>query len=90
MPTLVSAASDNNTALEINANSYRLDLRDIHVRAAVDAGAMIAINTDSHRPEDFDQLKYGILTARRGWLTHKTCVNCCNHDELQTWLRRNC
>jgi len=90
IPTLVSAAKEHNTALEINANSYRLDLRDIHVRAAVDAGAMLAINTDAHRPADFDQLNYGILTGRRGWLTPRDCINCLGHDALQTWLVRNC
>jgi DNA polymerase (family X) len=90
IPTLVAAAKENNTALEINANSYRLDLRDIHVRAAVEAGALLAINTDAHRPSDFDQLRYGILTGRRGWLTPKDCINCLGHDALQTWLVRNC
>ena len=90
MLTLVAAAAENNTALEINANSHRLDLRDIHVRVAVQAGTMLAVNTDSHRPQDFNQLRYGILTGRRGWLPPENCVNCFTHDELQTWLRRNC
>ena len=90
MPTLISAAKEHKTALEINANSYRLDLRDIHVRATVEAGGMLAINTDAHRAEDFDQLQYGILTGRRGWLTPKNCINCLEHDALQTWLVRNC
>jgi DNA polymerase (family X) len=90
IPTLVSAAAEHNTALEINANSYRLDLRDIHVKAAVEAGAMLSINTDSHRPGDFEQLRYGVLTGKRGWLTPEKCINCLVHDGLQTWLRRNC
>jgi DNA polymerase (family 10) len=62
---LVKAAAEHGTALEINANPYRLDLRDVHVRAAVDAGALISINTDAHGPEHFDYLRYGVLTARR-------------------------
>ena len=90
IPTLVAAAAKNNTALEINANSYRLDLRDTHVRAAVNGGSLLAVNTDSHRPDDFNQLRYGILTGRRGWLTPEKCINCFTHDALQTWLRRNC
>jgi DNA polymerase (family 10) len=89
IPALVAAAAQHNTALEINANSYRLDLRDIHVKAAVDGGAMLSINTDSHRPVDFEQLRYGILTGRRGWLTPENCVNCFTHGELIAWLRRN-
>ncbi len=90
IPTLVAAALQHKTALEINANSYRLDLRDIHVKAAVEAGAMLSINTDSHRPDDFEQLRYGVLTGRRGWLTPENCINCLDHDDLQTWLLRNC
>ena len=89
IPSLVAAAAENHTALELNANSYRLDLRDTHVRAACVGNALIAINTDAHRPEDFEQLQYGILTARRGWATTSHCINCLEHDELQTWLRRN-
>ncbi len=88
MPTLVAAAVQHRTALEINANSYRLDLRDIHVKAAVDAGAMLCVNTDSHSPDDFEQLRYGILTGRRGWLTPEKCVNCFDHDALSAWLLR--
>jgi DNA polymerase (family 10) len=90
MATVVAAAAKHNTALEINANSYRLDLRDTHVNAAVEAGAMLSINTDAHRQEDFEQLRYGVLTARRGWLQPDKCINCLGHDELQTWLGRNC
>ena len=89
IPSLVAAAAEHHTALELNANSYRLDLRDTHVRAACVGNALIAINTDAHRPEDFEQLQYGILTARRGWATTSHCINCLEHDELQTWLRRN-
>ena len=85
--SLVAAAVEHNTALELNANSYRLDLKDMHVRAAHEGGALIAINTDAHRPEDFNQLQYGILTARRGWAKPTDCINCLNHDALQTWLR---
>ena len=88
MQTLVQAAAEHNTALEINANSLRLDLRDIHIFAAIQAGAMVSINTDAHRSEDFNQLLYGILTARRGWLTPSACINCFKHDDLQTWLER--
>jgi DNA polymerase (family 10) len=89
IPSLVAAAAEHHTALELNANSYRLDLRDTHVRAACVGNALIAINTDAHRPEDFEQLQYGILTARRGWATTSHCINCLEHNELQTWLRRN-
>ena len=88
MQTIVAAAAEHNTALELNANSLRLDLRDTHVRAAVGEGAMISINTDAHVPEHFDQLRYGILTARRGWLTPLGCINCLSKEDLAAWLDR--
>ena len=90
IPSVIAAAAEHQTALELNSNSYRLDLRDTYVRAVCDGNALLTINTDSHRPEDFDQLQYGILTARRGWATPRHCINCLKHDELQTWLCRNC
>ena len=85
---LIEAALEHDTALEINANHLRLDLRDTHVRAAVEAGALLSINTDAHRPEHFDYLRYGILTARRGWLTAKRCINTWPKQKLQRWLRK--
>ncbi|MEE8246732.1 MAG: DNA polymerase/3'-5' exonuclease PolX [Alphaproteobacteria bacterium] len=85
---LIEAAREHDTALEINANHFRLDLRDTHVRAAVEAGALLSINTDAHRPEHFDYLRYGILTARRGWLTAKRCINTWSEQQLQRWLRK--
>ena len=83
---LIQAALEHDTALEINANYQRLDLRDVHVKAAVDAGALIAINTDAHTPDHFDFLRYGILTARRGWLTPKQCINAWTKQKLHAWL----
>ena len=85
---LVEAAAECKTALEINANPMRLDLKDVQVKAAVDAGALLAINTDAHTPDQFDLLRYGILTARRGWLTAELCVNAWGPDELWSWLKR--
>lgn len=84
---LIKAAIKHDVALEVNANYLRLDLRDIHIRVAVDAGALIAINTDAHSPDNFDLLRYGILTARRGWLTPKLCINTWPKDKLKKWLQ---
>jgi DNA polymerase (family X) len=87
MSAVIAAAVKHNVALEINANHYRLDLRDTHVRAAVDAGCLIAINTDAHTHDDFDELRYGVLTARRGWLTAERCINAWPKAKLHKWLR---
>ena len=87
MRQLIAAAVEHDTALEINANHYRLDLRDTHIRAAVEAGALLAINTDAHSPIDFDQLRYGVLTAQRGWLTADRCLNAFPAAKLHRWLK---
>ena len=87
MPRLIAAASARGIALEINANSWRLDLNDINARAAIEAGVKLAINTDAHGPGDMDQLIYGILTARRAAATKDHVVNCMSQTKLHQWLK---
>lgn len=74
MPRIVRAAKEYRVALEVNG-SERLDLRDAHVRMAVDAGAKLVVNSDAHRPEDFANLAYGVATARRGWAERSDVLN---------------
>lgn len=86
MHALVEAAAATGTALEINANPRRLDLRDAHVRTATAAGCRTAINTDAHTHGHLAFLRYGVMTARRGRVTPEACVNCLQPDALLTWL----
>jgi DNA polymerase (family X) len=88
MDELIAAAVQHNTALEINAHWIRLDLRDTHVRAAVTAGCAITIDCDVHSEGDFANLRYGVLTAQRGWLTPDLCVNTWDETRLHEWLQR--
>ncbi|QOJ15719.1 MAG: DNA polymerase/3'-5' exonuclease PolX [Planctomycetia bacterium] len=69
------AAARTGTALEINASAYRLDLRDVHARLARDNGATICIDTDAHAVEQLDQMRFGVLTARRAWLRRDDVLN---------------
>ena len=87
MARLFEAAKEHETAMELNANPWRLDLRDRHVRMAQDAGVMVTVDTDAHSPTDFDLLRYGIMTARRGGLCTSLCPNCWPADELLAWIR---
>lgn len=87
MPELIAAAKEHNVALEINAHWMRLDLRDTHVRAAVEGGAMIAIDCDVHEVADYDNLRFGVMTGRRGWLTAEGCINTWAGPRLHKWLR---
>jgi DNA polymerase (family 10) len=88
MNALIQAAIANRVALEINAHWMRLDLRDTHVRQAVSSGALIAINCDVHEPADFDNLRFGVATARRGWLARDACVNAWSRERLDAWLAK--
>jgi len=84
---IAKAAAECGTALEVNANHHRLDLRDRHVRIALEAGCWIAIDCDVHAPEQFDELRYGVVTARRGGLTPDRCLNCLDATKLEAWRR---
>jgi DNA polymerase (family 10) len=86
MDVIVQAAARCRVALEINAHWMRLDLRDVHARAAMQAGAFIAINCDVHASSDFDNIRYGLLTARRGWVTPDRCLNTWSASQLNEWL----
>ncbi|MFM1804625.1 MAG: polymerase/3-5 exonuclease PolX [Planctomycetota bacterium] len=88
MNELYAAAKKHGTALEINAHHMRLDLRDTHVRAAAEAGCMLAIDCDVHGAADFDELRFGVLTAQRGWLPKAQCLNCMTAQSLDGWRRR--
>jgi DNA polymerase (family 10) len=75
MERVFFAALRTGTILEVNANPARLDLRDSHVRRAVELGVRIAVNTDAHSAEELDLLHYGVSTAQRGWARASDVVN---------------
>ena len=88
MSKVIFAAARNGTALEINANDERLDLRDVHVRMAVDAHVPICINTDAHALDNFNCMIYGILTARRGWASKGDVLNTRSLEEFKKWRKQ--
>ncbi len=61
--------------LDLNAHPDRLDLSDIHCRAAKAEGVLVSINSDAHRIEQFANLRFGVGQARRGWLEQKDVLN---------------
>lgn len=72
---LFQMAVETDTVLEINSQPKRLDLKDIHIKMAVGHGCKLAVNTDAHNMQDFDFLKLGVATARRGWAQKKDIIN---------------
>ena len=84
---LIEGALKHDKALEVNSSYQRLDLKDLHVKKAVEAGVKIIISTDAHRPEGLLQMRYGIGTARRGWVQKNDVLNALEFDELNKWLK---
>jgi DNA polymerase (family X) len=70
-----AAAKKRGVVLELNGNPERLDLCDRHVKLARDKGMKIIISTDAHHPDHFDFMRYGVMTARRGWMEKKNVLN---------------
>jgi len=75
MEKIISACAQNNVAIEINSNPQRLDLIDKYIKIAKEKKVKITISTDSHNFPQMEYMKYGVLTARRGWLEKKDILN---------------
>ncbi|MGE0865260.1 MAG: DNA polymerase/3'-5' exonuclease PolX [Vicinamibacterales bacterium] len=86
---VIDAAAANGVALEINSQPYRLDLCDSHARLARDRGVRIAINSDAHEIDALGYTRWGVLTARRAWLSKDDVVNTLPVAQFRKALRRN-
>jgi len=83
---VIECAAKHRKILEINAFYGRLDLNDVWARQAMQAGARLAINTDAHAPADLNWMRYGVIVARRAWLTKVDVVNCLSCSRLAELL----
>ncbi|QWC19620.1 helix-hairpin-helix domain-containing protein [Halorubrum sp. 2020YC2] len=83
---VAAAASAAGTAIEVNANPARLDADGEFVRAAVEAGATIAVDTDAHAPRELDNARYGVHTARRGWAEAADVLNARSLNGLRSFV----
>ncbi len=79
---LIAEARRTGTVLEINASPERLDLDDVYARRAIEAGVLLAVDTDSHHPEGFANLTYGLAVARRAWAEPSDILNTRPLDRL--------
>lgn len=82
MQALIEYAAKRGCILEVNSHPERLDLTDVYCRTAKESGALLAINSDAHSVYDFENLRFGVDQARRGWLEKKDVVNTRPLDEL--------
>ncbi len=88
MEAIAREAARTGTALEINANYYRLDLKDQHARLARDLGATILINTDAHATDQLEQMEFGVITARRAGLRKGDVLNTRPAKEVQAFAAK--
>ena len=88
MLRIIRHARERGCFLELNAQPNRLDLLDIHCQLARDEGVLVAISSDAHRVQDFDNLLYGVGQARRGWLSKDDVLNTRSLTDLRPLLKR--
>jgi DNA polymerase (family 10) len=79
-------AARTGTALEINASSFRLDLRDAHARRAIELGATLCIDTDAHSVQELDQMVFGVITARRAGARREHVLNTRSAREVAAFV----
>ena len=82
MHAVLAAAARHRVAMELNSYPDRLDLNDAHLRQAKQHGVKIVINTDSHHTSHMDKIRYGVLQARRAWLTKDDVLNTLPPDKF--------
>lgn len=73
--TILQVAQETGTVLEINSYPERLDLNDVNILRAKQAGVKMVINTDAHNIEQLHLIKFGVAQARRGWAEGREIIN---------------
>ena len=89
MDLLTTAAARLGVALEINAQTARLDLSDAHARLARERGVRLVVSTDAHSVAALTNLRWGVHMARRAWASPDDVLNTRGLADLRGMLRRN-
>jgi DNA polymerase (family X) len=89
LDAVFATAARAGTLLEINGNPDRRDLPDVHARNAVRAGVTIVIDSDAHRVRTLANMRWGVATARRAWLTKRDVANTRSWEELSRMRKRS-
>jgi DNA polymerase (family 10) len=83
---VMAEAARTGTALEMNGSDHRLDLTDQRARRAVAAGCLLALDSDSHRIEEFHHLEWAVSQARRAWVEPRSVLNTRSRTDLRAWV----
>lgn len=84
---LIELAAQENTAIEINANPRRLDLDWRYGNKAKEVGLMTSINPDAHTTEGIDDIRYGVMIARKGKYSPDRVLNTKSVDQFENWIK---
>ena len=88
MEEVVAVAVETGTVLEVSGQPERLDLSDVHARMALEAGARLVIDTDGHSLQALSYMRFGVMNARRGWVTADAVINTREWPEARKLLKR--
>src|SRR5687768_14729951 len=88
MPRIIREAGRRGCFLELNAQPERLDLFDTYCHMAKEEGVLVSINSDAHSTFEFDNLRFGVGQARRGWLEKQNVLNTRSLQELRVLIAR--
>jgi DNA polymerase (family X) len=88
MEAVLEFAGKHQVMVELNASPYRLDLDWRWLRRAKDLGVMISLNPDAHNLEGLDDVAYGVIAARKGWLEPPDVLNSYPTEEVSRLLHR--
>jgi DNA polymerase (family 10) len=89
LDALYAEAARTGTVLEIDGDPARMDLRDVHARAAIAAGCMVSIDSDAHAVEGLENVFYGVGVAQRAWVSAEQVLNTLPLDALLARRKRN-
>ncbi len=84
---VIKHAAQTHTALEVNANAWRLDLKDTHCRMAIEAGVKLVFGTDAHSIAGLGLMGFGVATAARGWVTKADVLNTFSPAKIKSWAK---
>jgi len=87
MEKVLDACAKHGVAMECNSYPDRLDLKDVYLRTCKERGVKVVISTDAHTTTNLSFIRYGVTTARRGWLEKKNVINTLPCDEFLAVLR---
>ncbi len=86
---IIDACKANDVVIELNAHPRRLDMDWRHIDYAQDKGVMISVDPDAHSIDEFDNVRYGVLSAQKGGLLRENNLSSKSLGEFESWLGDN-